>query len=139
MKLINLNDESVEMGIYKSAFQYIKKTIFNPTKIAELLQENVKTLNVSGVDLVLNKLAKSYGVNLGYERTAIQNERSWLALGLYHELLSFGSEGFVIEPDYVVLPVSNVLKLIIKNADLLESHGRSLQALLTIILKLWKS
>ena len=127
IKFINLNDESVEIDIYKSAFQYVKKTIFNPTKIAELLQQNVKTINVSGVDLVLNKLAKSFGVDLGYERTSLQNERSWLALGLFHELLSFGNEGFVIEPDYVVLPVSNVLKLIIKNAGLLESHGRTLQ------------
>ena len=116
LKIINLNDENVENDIFNRAYVFIKKEIFNPLNVIELLQSNTKTLNVSGFDL-FNKLAKSFGVDMCYERTTLQNQRSYLALGLFHELLSFGHQGFVIKPDYFVLPVMNVLKLIIKNVE----------------------
>ena len=45
-----LTDEQLEFDTLKKAFQYIKKTVFSPQNICSLVDQHIKTLNMSAIE-----------------------------------------------------------------------------------------
>ena len=61
-----------------------------------------------------------------YSRSTYQDYRRDLALGLWTELYKLDpNDDYVITPSHCILPIKVVLRLFIKSAGLLQSHGKT--------------
>ena len=109
-----LSPEELELNTLKKAFEFIKKTVFNPQNLCHLVDNHIKTLNMSGIE-AFRQLGESLGIDIMYSRSSCQDYRKHLALGLWMEIYGLleKNEEVVIEQSHCILPIKAVLKLFI--------------------------